>query len=344
MAEQERRVLAEMPALPNSWQDVARFSAAFLRFFNDNFAFRRQLIAWRSASKVLALGVSSHPDVVLGKEGWLYYDAEQQLADYRGLHPLTDTDLLKTVRALENRVELLDQVKIPYLLVLVPSKHTIYPEYLPDRFARVKAKTRLDQIVEALKVSGRVPFIDLRDSLQGAKSTGLLYFKADTHWNQRGAFQGYREVMKAARQWLPTVPILDINAVRYDIGPLREYDLANFLVLNWYFREKMPLVSVLSHKGARDTEFDPLLQGMIDNSQPPERQPFGYSNPEGEGRVVVFRDSFGSDMVPYLGESFKESLYIWNKMSPNLLLPILRGGFWPDLVIEEVLERLADFD
>jgi len=344
MAEQEKRVLAAMPPRPNSWQALTEYPAAFSRFYNDNFAFRRQLLEWRSAIKVLALGISSHPDVVIGKNGWLFYDAEQQLTDYRGLHPLTDAEVQKALRALEGRVELLAQIKIPYLLVLIPNKHTVYPEYLPDRFRRVTPRTRIDQIVNALKASGRVPFVDLRNTLLAAKTTDTMYFSHDTHWNQRGAFLGYREVMQTVRRWLPTVPILDDEAVRNEIGPIKEHDLANFLVLSWYFQEKTPLVSVRTPKGAKDKRYDPLVQGLIDNSQPAERHPFGFSNPEGQGRVVVFRDSFCSDLVPYFGESFKESLYIWRKMSPALLLPILRGGFWPDLVIEEVVERLATFE
>lgn len=341
---QENRVLAVLPAIPSSWQAVVEFPAAFTRFFNDNFAFRRQLIFWRSAIKVLVFGVSSHPDVVLGKNGWLYYDAEQQLADYRGLHPFTEVELQKILRALEGRVELLAQVKIPYLLVLAPNKHTIYPEYLPDRFGKVIAKTRLDQLVEALKSSGRVPFVDLRSALLAGKATGELFFRYDTHWNQRGAFLGYGEVMRAVRQWLPNVPVLGGDAVGYSSGPVQEHDLANFLVLNWYYREHTPMVSIIAPKGKRDVKFDPLVSGLVDENQPFDRWPFGISNQEGQGRVVVFRDSFCTDLVPYFGESFKESLYVWKKMSPDLLLPILRGGFWPDLVIEEVVERLVRFE
>ncbi len=343
MASQENRLLATMPPWPRSWQAVTEFPAAFSRFYDDHFAWRRQLIAWRSAIKVLALGVTSHADVVLGRQGWLYYDAEQQLADYRGLHPFTAAELRQNLQALEERAEMLAQVKIPYLLVLAPNKHTIYPEYLPERFARIKTETRLDQIVQALQLSGRVPFCDLRDPLLKAKSGGQLYFKTDTHWNQRGAFVGYGEVMGEVRRWLPSVPILGPDAVSSTMGPAREHDLANFLVMNWYFREETPIVTVITPHGAKDTKFDPLLRAVTDPSQPPDRHPFVLVNPQGQGRIVIFRDSFCSDLVPYFGASFQESLYIWKKMSPNLMLTILRSGYWPDLVIEEVVERLATF-
>lgn len=343
MAAQENRALATMPPWPNSWQAATEFPSAFTRFFNDHFTLRRQLLAWRSAIKVLALGVSSHADVVLGREGWLYYDAEQQLADYRGIHPWTDAELQQNLQALADRADMLAQVKIPYLLVLAPNKHTVYPEYLPNRFARVTDKTRLDQIIQAVQPYQRVQVCDLREPLIASKGSGQLYFTTDTHWNQRGAFIGYGEVMRRVRQWLPTVPVVTRDRVKFSMGPVIMHDLANFLVMNWYFQEKTPMVSIIAPHAFRDTKFATVVQAVTDSNQPPDRRPFVLSNPQGQGRVVVFRDSFCSDLAPYLGESFHESLYIWKKMSPDLMLAILRAGFWPDLVIEEVVERLASF-
>ena len=54
-----------------------------------------------------------------------------------------------------------------YVIVFVPCKYTIYPEYLPDYLRRVGAETPREQLVGHLRSYADLPLID------GAHETSL---------------------------------------------------------------------------------------------------------------------------------------------------------------------------
>jgi len=57
---------------------------------------------------------------------------------------------------------------------------------------RVRAVTRLDQLVAHLRAHSNVAVVDPRDALRTAKAGGILYLRTDTHWNDvaRGCSTG----------------------------------------------------------------------------------------------------------------------------------------------------------
>lgn len=339
MAEEEQRPLAARPEFPRTLPEWLAAPAAWEKFFADNFAFRRQVIQWRNEAKVFLLGVSSNPQVVLGQEGWLFYNANQQLSDHRGLRPLAEQELNKFLLDLEAKVAQLAAVKIPYLLILVPEKHVVYPEYLPARLNQKFAPSRFDQIVAGLTARGQVPFLDLRPFLLAAKANDTLYYKYDSHWNQKGAFVAYRQVMAEIRKWLPTVPILAPEQVQFHNIPPSVRDLARLLALSSRLREAQPQVTIHAARGTRDLRFAPLLAPFNDQSKPPWQQPFATSNPAGVGQVILYGDSFAEALTVYFGESFREAINIQARMSPGNILELRKNGFSPELVLEELVVR-----
>jgi hypothetical protein len=52
-------------------------------------------------------------------------------------------------------------------------------------------------------------------------------------------------------------------------------------------------------------------------------------------RAVVFRDSFGSAMIPFLSEHFSRAVYVWQ----NDMAPALVEEERPDFVIQEWVGR-----
>ena len=92
---------------------------------------------------------------------------------------------------------------IPYLFVVAPSKHDVYPEFMPDRLNRVRDDSRLDQLmayIEAFFPAPPVDILDLRPTLAEARKSGVrLFHKTDTHWNDRGAWAAYRKAIIASR-------------------------------------------------------------------------------------------------------------------------------------------------
>jgi len=52
-------------------------------------------------------------------------------------------------------------------------------------------------------------------------------------------------------------------------------------------------------------------------------------------KLLVFRDSFASNLIPYLSESFQSSVFIWT----HAFLPEIIERERPDIVILECVER-----
>ncbi len=199
----EKRALASFPEIPFNSKTLLQFPKGFEDYYNDHFGFRDVLTRRYHREMKKRFGQSGIPEVITGKEGWYFYAADQLLDDFRGLLPLTEKQLNSWREDHVRKRNWLAKQGIHYLLVLVPDKQTIYPEYLPDYFRKAKGTTRIEQLMEYLKQDRDVTVLDLRPSLLNAKSEKRLYQKTDSHWNDYGAFVGYKEMMNRISQWFP---------------------------------------------------------------------------------------------------------------------------------------------
>src|SRR5438105_592669 len=78
----ENRQLAEMPKFKPTWRGMKDFPGPFESFYNDNFGLRGSLIHLLSFTRVKGLGVSCSPNVIIGKDGWLFYTPDPVGYDY----------------------------------------------------------------------------------------------------------------------------------------------------------------------------------------------------------------------------------------------------------------------
>ncbi|MHC1742392.1 MAG: hypothetical protein AB9873_05080 [Syntrophobacteraceae bacterium] len=197
----ENRELAEAPSL--ALADLPSLIPGAESYLADRFGLRTTLIRWNSILRVGLLGVSPIPSVVVGKDGWLFYRSEvladgHSLNDYRGTIPLPEAELAKLWKRITDNHRIFSEMGLPYLVVIVPNKHTVYSEYLPDLIRPFGGPTRLEQFTEFLS---REPLaeklvLDLRQPLFQAKEQHPVYWKTDSHWNSYGAYVGYRTVME----------------------------------------------------------------------------------------------------------------------------------------------------
>src|SRR5467141_1556552 len=85
----ENRTLAPLPELSLRMTTLRQLPEKFGLYFNDHFGFRLTLIRWQAIAEVKWLRVSSSPTVILGKDGWLFFDSsnEEGLRSYRSEKP-----------------------------------------------------------------------------------------------------------------------------------------------------------------------------------------------------------------------------------------------------------------
>ena len=328
-AQAENRELAPAPAWPVSWTTLRVFPSAASHYFEDHFGLRARLVRWQAELRLRALRVSASPDVILGRHGWLFYAGDSASEDMASAVPFTHDELEVWRSTLQHTQDWLRARGISYLFVIAPDKHQVYGEELPASLHQVGPETRTDTLVRYLRMHSTVPVLDLRPALMAAKARERLYHRTDTHWNDRGAYVAYAEIVRAlgvagepatrASFDAPAVPVpgLDLAGMLGVTGALTEEDLP--------LRPRTPRRARIVEPSRPDSR---LMEARLVTEQADRSRP----------RAVVFRDSFGSALIPFLSEHFARAVYLWQY---NLDPDVVRAEHAEVVIQEWVGRRLS---
>jgi hypothetical protein len=309
----ENRDLAAAPTVALSWSAMSALPAAFTTWFQDHFAFRARLVQWQAAVRLLALRVSPSPTVLRGKDGWLFYADDGALDDQRNAAPLSDADLTRWTTTLQHTQDALQARGITYLFVIAPDKHAIYPEFLPDGLRRTPGPSRADQLVAHLGAHSTVPVLDLRPALLDARREARIYHRTDSHWNDLGALVASQQILGRLHALtggrLPALAPSPTSAFYRRDGRAPGKDLARMLGLERWLSEDEPRLRA-REPHARVVEPSNRAAGDGGPGYDIGRLATDTGRPD-LPRAVVYRDSFGSALVPFLSEHFSRALYLW---------------------------------
>jgi hypothetical protein len=308
------------PADKLTWAGRDHFPAYFEAYFNDRVGFRRQLLAANAVARVGWLHVSSSRSVDLGRHGWLYLDETQMYtlpARAVGMPPAVRAHLWALM--LEDRRLWLADQGVPYLFVSVPEKPSVYPEYLPRLLRRHPRPNPAGPMRAELHRRPGFPLINAGELLRRAKPAGRqLFFRTDTHWTPEGALLVYREIALALARLDPRVPPPAAVGSWPSEG---EGDLIRLLGFAPPPREPFLAWSPAPARGRR-LEERARMDESIHEPAAIDCQAWGTGDP-GQARAVMFHDSFGQALYPFLAEHFERITF-----APT-------WGFDADLVLRE---------
>jgi hypothetical protein len=311
-ARAENRELAPSPALPTTWPAMRAFPAAASRYFEDHFGLRAALVRWQAELRLRLLHVSASSDVILGRGGWLFYASDGASEDMASAVPFTHEELELWRSTLQHTQDWMRAHGIAYVFVVAPDKHQVYGEEMPASVHQVGADTRTEVLVRYLREHSTVPVLDLRPLLEAAKPSERVYHRTDTHWNDRGAYVGYAAIVRALGVVGEPAPRASFDAPSVPVPGL---DLAGMLgVTGALSEEDLPLVPRSSRRARVVEPAHPderFMDARLVTGQPDPSLP----------RAVVFRDSFGSALVPFLSEHFSRAVYLWQyNVDPEIVL------------------------
>lgn len=279
----------------------------------DHIAFRHELITLHSRLCGTLFGTLPNQEVVLGKDGWLYY--ADTLADYQGIGQMSGRESWAAARALYLMQESCRQQGVRFLFTVAPNKNSLYPEAMPARFRRGEAEGNAAHIAARLEEMG-VEYLDLFALLGGQEQA--LYFRTDSHWNNLGAALAGDALNSALGKpedpfWgqpYQTAPTHkgDLYEMVYPAGDLLEEDA----VFDRAFRFTYP-------NGVRSAE-DITIRTRNDGA---------------EGSLLMFRDSFGNALYPFLAERYGNACF--SRAMPYDLTYLEREG--ADTLVVEIVER-----
>lgn len=194
----ENRFLTTLPDVLNA--PLGQLPTALDAFFTDNSPFRYQLTALNAELNYKLLGSIDSDQVLLGKEGWLYYktgpDGAGPLADYQGMLAYTPEQLAQYAAGAQELADRLAENGQQLVLNFTPNKDTIYPEYLPDCYPVLHEDKLTDQVAAYLREHTDVTVVYTPERLAAHKEGYPLYFKYDTHWNNIGALLALDPVLE----------------------------------------------------------------------------------------------------------------------------------------------------
>ena len=326
-AEAENRELAPFPVV-DGLKSVRNLPTSLSQWFDDQFGFRSRLVRWYGASRLFVLHVSPSPAVMLGQHDWFFYGDDSSVEDYTKAQPMSDAALANWRAALVRARDWLHAQHIAFVFTIAPDKHEIYAEEMPTTLARLGDVTHADQMFTALQDTGIA--VDVRPAEFDAKARERVYQLTDTHWNDRGALAAYQQIIGAVRARVPATPPAwsrdDFTAVDRTVAGM---DLARMMGLPRLLHEvDMVLVpkrprraKVLEPAGGGPADEVGRLVTEIDDPSLP--------------RAVIFRDSFGSRLVPFLSEHFSRAVYLWQNDFDAAEVTTEH----PDVVIQEIVGR-----
>ncbi len=323
----ENRNLADMPEL--TAKNAADFHSEFETFLSDRLPFRNQLIFLNNLIDYKIYHVSDSSSVVVGRNGWLYYNGKQfnvedPEADYTGTNLYSDSDLKKLAGNLVMMRDKLAAKKCEFVIFIAPNKEHLYPENLPSAYGAPAEHRRMEQVIDYLQNNTDLTVVCPYDALLKARASHpewQLYYKYDSHWNNVGSYIGSQMLDEALGHKMPDLGTLNITTAR---SP--RYDLATMLHLgNLLTHDPNYVVSGYTSYNIK-TEYNN------------ERTEFRSKNPENDGdprKLFIIGDSYSTMMEQYIACNFNETyLNFYYNYEPEML-----EREKPQVVVYETVER-----
>lgn len=283
-------------------------------WFAKHFAFRQELITADSAWKAALFATSSQKLVALGQDGWLYY--AETVDDYTGADTITPRQAFCAARSLKIAQEYAEGLDAQFLFTVAPNKLSLYPEHFPG--LQRADKTAYDLLRAALDQQ-EVAYADLSGPLSQAGET--LYHVTDSHWNNKGAALAHDVLLENLGAGAGPAFAKPGHMEASHEGDLYVmlYPSSRWLDEQFVFDTPLAFTYDTPVRGPDDI----LIQ----------------TTGQGEGSLLMFRDSFGNALHSLLAESFAHAVF--TRSAPYDLTQAASADFVILEIVERNIPRLA---
>lgn len=272
-------------------------------------------------------------NAVVGKDGWFFYTGEESIMDRQNTSHLSKVDLSNFQKSLDRIGADIEERGGLLLVVIPPNKETVYPQFMPDEIPVLGAESRLDQFVKYMKENGNITVIDLRQILFAASQSENMYFKTDTHWNSKGAYYGYVEIMNTLSRKYPGAIPHPLSDFEYKSGGSSTRDISRIIGLPNYMEEGWVLIP----------KFDVhLTETRIAAPNGIHYIRTVTNKDDNLPRLLVYGDSFYGGLSQFIEPHFSRTKFIPYTTDDKIWSLEWLQQENPDVVIIEVVERYLD--
>ena len=311
----ENTTLSEWPAFVKDGKPNINYLEDMGDYFEDHFAFRLQMLTANALIWSKGFDTSTTDQVVTGKDDWLYFSGTMD--DYTGRDLLSDRELKAIVHNLSLMDSYVEFCGGRLIVTVAPNKNTLYNSAMPYYYQKGET-SNLERLVPLLEEAG-IEYVDLTETFQNEDE--VLYFKRDSHWNNKGALLAYNAVMDAMGREHETYANVPTVTEKDHIGDIDEilYPLAAEPEENIYY--------------SKDWGFD-YVNDVTDNMD----EWIETVNPDKDGTLLMYRDSFGESILPFFADEYNKAYF--SRLVPYNMENLIQ--YQPDTVIVERVERQID--
>lgn len=312
----ENKRMAEMPKIKKNGQFNREYLSELGTYFNDHFAFRNYLVDADSRIQSGVFGESNVDTVLVGTDGWLYYTAT--LDNYLGQNRMSERTINNCVHNMKLLQNYVESQGAKFVLAVPPNKNSLYGENMPyyDRY-KVSNGSDMDRLADRF-TDEDVVYADLYSMLKEQRDT--MYQKRDSHWNNMGAMLAYNCILDAA----------DVEHYRYeDAGFTRKKD---------YIGDLNSMIYPVSSQPEWDMYLDDSTwtYTYTTDTKSVEESEIATSCDGADGSLLMYRDSFGNTLLPYMANAF-DSAYFSKNIPYNITRDMKSSK--PDVVVVEKVQR-----
>lgn len=328
---QENRVLAAKPDWPKAPGDFKAFRKAADAYVADNFPIRPHLIGLLNRARMM-IGVSGSNRVIVGRDGWLFYDDDSHMGAARNDPPMEAAQARAWLMTLAGRSEYVRAQGGTYLLVSPPYKEMVYARLGPGWYhgpAADRPGVVLPKLA-ATTASGDV--LSLYPAVASATRAGQkTYGRHDTHWSGYGAYAGYAALLEHLHAQGLTDgprPISDFKLETLT-APSQPRDLALMLGVASMVRLNFPHIE-------NPAGMNKVRITYLSDKQDWTAPQVWETGEAGKPTLFMMRDSYSNELLPLMLSHFS-----------TIILTHNQDGFWrkdlidrfkPNIVISEVIE------
>lgn len=328
----ENRKLAEKPEF--KIENIDTYGANYENYYNDNLPFRSFIRNIWTNFNFYVLNESTTTQVLIGKNDgdisstWLFFQDEIEgnaVKETQGIYKFSNDEVISISDAIKENTEKLKEKEIELLYTIIPNKENLYREKLPDNIKIYDEKTRVDKLIDYINDENEIEnVLYLKKLLQESKNQEQVYYRQDTHWNEYGAFLGFKEIVNKIEP--------EYNDFNYEIEfseeQIIEKDLSKMSGIKDILKDRIPNVEFLPEVEYASTVFE--TENRIEITE--------CENAPIDKTLMVVGDSFRVAMIPYFSKIYTKVIFLHRCDYGNYMLE----AYQPDVIVCQFLERYVD--
>lgn len=262
------------------------------------------------------MGISDK--AMMGRNGFLFLngnDNNDLLGHLQGEIPLREAALAVHT----HNKEVIDGARLPFLGIIVPEAHCVYPELLPHGVPAPSCVRPISKVVASMATGYTYP-IDLL--LDYKASGGIVYTGRDSHWQLKAAYETYVSLRNRIGRTHDLVPTFDLDSDS-EVGDLTLSNRSEIVAAE--------RVAMLRRFQVDDLVFSSnvMNHGNV----------MAFHNRAGSGRCLAFGTSFSLRLLPAYLSDFEEVVFCYGTTVDPFMIDLVR----PDFLISELPERFLHY-